>query len=105
MIQVDGRWAMPVTTSEGLPTGAFRWAGDDELPQTTDPRALFEGDFDDFVDWCISYAVARGYGIPDVDRRIRRLCLIREGERGYTRSMLSRFTRRVGAERLRLIIE
>ena len=55
--------------------------------------------------WCISYAMARGYGILDVDRRIRRLCLIREGERGYTGSMLSRFTRRVGAERLRLIIE
>jgi len=43
--------------------------------------------------------------ILDVDRRIRRLCLIGDGERGYTRSVLSRFTRRVGAEMLRLIIE
>jgi hypothetical protein len=105
MIQIDGRWATPVTTQDGLPTGAYRWAAADELPQTTDSRALFEGDFDDFVYWCISYAMARGHGILDVDRRIKRLCLIREGERGYTRSMLSRFTRRVGAERLRLIIE
>jgi hypothetical protein len=39
------------------------------------------------------------------DRCIRRLCLIGDGERGYTRSVLSRFTRRVGAEMLRLIIE
>jgi hypothetical protein len=43
--------------------------------------------------------------ILDVDRRIRRLCLITGKERGYTRSVLSRFTRRVGAERLQLIIE
>ena len=43
--------------------------------------------------------------ILDVDRRIRRLCLIGDGERGYTRSVLSRFTRRVGAEMLQLIIE
>jgi len=43
--------------------------------------------------------------ILDVDTRIRRLCLIKKDERGYTRSVISRFTRRVGAERLRLIIE
>jgi hypothetical protein len=43
--------------------------------------------------------------ILDVDRRIRRLCLIRSNERGYTRSVISRFTRRVGAERLQSIIE
>jgi hypothetical protein len=43
--------------------------------------------------------------ILDVDKRIRRLCLITDKERGYTRSVLSRFTRRVGAERLLLIIE
>ena len=43
--------------------------------------------------------------ILDVDRRIRRLCLIKQGERGYTRSVISRFTRRVGAERIQLIIE
>ena len=43
--------------------------------------------------------------ILDVDRRIRRLCLITDKEKGYTRSVLSRFTRRVGAERLWLIIE
>jgi hypothetical protein len=39
--------------------------------------------------------------ILNVDQRIRRLCLIEDGERGYPRSVLSRFTRRVGAERLR----
>ena len=41
----------------------------------------------------------------DVDRRVRRLCLITDKERGYTRFGLSRFTRRVGTERLQLIIE
>ncbi len=43
--------------------------------------------------------------ILDVDQRIRRLCLIKKDERGYPRSVLSRFTHRVGAEALRLIIE
>jgi hypothetical protein len=43
--------------------------------------------------------------ILNVDQRIRRLCLIEDGERGYPRSVLSRFTRRVGAERLRRIID
>jgi len=43
--------------------------------------------------------------ILDIDQRIRRLCLIPDGEKGYPRSVLSRFTRRVGAEMLRLIIE
>jgi transposase len=43
--------------------------------------------------------------ILDVDPRMRRLCLIKDGERGYPRSVLSRFTRRVGAERLRRIID
>ena len=43
--------------------------------------------------------------ILDVDRRLRRLCLIQRDERGYPRSVISRFTRRVGAERLQLIIE
>jgi len=43
--------------------------------------------------------------ILNVDQRIRRLCLIEDGERGYPRSVLSRFTRLVGAERLRRIID
>jgi hypothetical protein len=43
--------------------------------------------------------------ILDVDQRIRRLCLVKRGERGYPRSVLSRFTERVGADVLRLIIE
>ncbi len=43
--------------------------------------------------------------ILDVDQRIRRLCLIKKEEGGYPRSVLSRFTHRVGAETLRLIIE
>ncbi|MFB0522179.1 MAG: transposase [Candidatus Bathyarchaeia archaeon] len=40
-----------------------------------------------------------------VDPRLRRLCLIREGERGYPRSVLSSFTRWVGTERLWWIID
>jgi len=43
--------------------------------------------------------------ILDVDQRIRRLCLVEPDEGGYPRSVLSRFTERVGAEVLRLIIE
>jgi hypothetical protein len=43
--------------------------------------------------------------ILDVDRRLRRLCLIHGDERGYPRSVISRFTRRVGAETLQLMIE
>ncbi len=41
----------------------------------------------------------------NVDPRFRKLCLIEEGERGYPRSVLSRFSRRVGGERLRRIID
>ena len=43
--------------------------------------------------------------ILDVDRRVRRLCLIKKNENGYPRSVISRFTHRVGAETLQLIIE
>ena len=43
--------------------------------------------------------------ILNVDRRLRRLCLIQRKERSYTRSVISRFARRVGAETLQLIIE
>jgi hypothetical protein len=43
--------------------------------------------------------------ILDVDQRIRRLCLIKVDEGSYSRSVISRFTHRVGAEILRLIIE
>jgi hypothetical protein len=43
--------------------------------------------------------------ILDTDQRIRRLCHVKKGERGYTRSVLSRFTKRVGADVLQLIIE
>jgi hypothetical protein len=43
--------------------------------------------------------------ILDVDQRLRRLCLIKKKERDYTRSVISRFTRRIGAETLQLIIE
>jgi len=42
--------------------------------------------------------------LVNVDSRLRRLCLIGKGERGYPRSVISRFARRVGAERLRRII-
>ena len=41
----------------------------------------------------------------NVDSRLRRLCLIKGDENGYPRSVLSRFSRRVGAERLCWIIE
>ncbi len=41
----------------------------------------------------------------DFDTRLRKLCLIKEGEPGYSRSVLSRFTRKVGEDRLNKIIE
>jgi len=41
----------------------------------------------------------------NVDQRLRKLCLIEKGERGYPRSVLSRFTKLVGAERLSRIID
>jgi len=43
--------------------------------------------------------------VLDSDRRLRRLCLIHGNQRGYPRSVISRFTRRVGADVLQLIIE
>lgn len=41
----------------------------------------------------------------DTDQRLRRLCLIKPGEKGYTRSVLSRFIRKLGETRLIAIIE
>jgi hypothetical protein len=41
----------------------------------------------------------------NVDPRLRKLCLIKEGGRSYPRSVLSRFTKRVGVELLERIIE
>jgi len=43
--------------------------------------------------------------ILDIDQRLRELCLIKKNENGYPRSVISRFTRRVGEETLQLIIE
>ena len=41
----------------------------------------------------------------DADRRLRSLCLIKPAEKGYTRSVLSRFTHKIGETRLITIIE
>lgn len=41
----------------------------------------------------------------DADPRLRKLCLIKPGEAAYPRSVLSRFIRRVGEEKLIRIIE
>jgi len=43
--------------------------------------------------------------ILDIDNRLRELCLIKKDENGYPRSVISRFTHRVGEETLQLIIE
>jgi hypothetical protein len=40
-----------------------------------------------------------------VDDRLRKICLLKKGEKGYPRSVLSRFTRKVGADRLERVIE
>ena len=41
----------------------------------------------------------------DADPRLRKLCLIKTGEAGYPRSVLSRFARKVGEDNLKEIIE
>jgi hypothetical protein len=41
----------------------------------------------------------------DTDLRLRKLCLIKPGEAGYPRSVLSRFIRKVGEDNLTKIIE
>jgi len=41
----------------------------------------------------------------NVDARLRKICLLEEDEKGYPRSVLSRFTRKVGAHKLKRIIE
>jgi len=41
----------------------------------------------------------------DTDLRLRKMCLIKEKEKGYPRSVLSRFIRRVGEDNLKGIIE
>jgi hypothetical protein len=41
----------------------------------------------------------------DTDLRLRRLCIIKPGEKGYTRSVLSRFIVKVGESRLIKIIK
>jgi transposase len=43
--------------------------------------------------------------ILDTDQRLRRLCLVKPGEKGYTRSVLSRFIRKIGETHLINIIE
>ena len=41
----------------------------------------------------------------DVDPRLRKLCLIKKGETAYPRSVLSRFSQKVGEDKLNKIIE
>ena len=41
----------------------------------------------------------------DTDARLRKLCLIKKDEKGYTRSVLSRFIRKVGEDNLNKIID
>jgi hypothetical protein len=43
--------------------------------------------------------------ILNTDQRIRKLCLIKDNQRAYTRSVLSRFSKRVGEENLNKIID
>jgi hypothetical protein len=43
--------------------------------------------------------------ILNTDQRIRKLCLIKDSQKGYTRSVMSRFSKRVGQDNLNKIIE
>ncbi len=41
----------------------------------------------------------------DVDKRLRKICLLKSGEAAYSRSVLSRFTRKVGEDNINKIID
>ena len=43
--------------------------------------------------------------ILNTDPRIRQLCLIKGSQKGYTRSVLNRFSKRVGEENLNKMID
>lgn len=43
--------------------------------------------------------------ILDTDKRIRKLCLVKDKQKGYTRSVMSRFSKRVGQDKLNKIID
>jgi hypothetical protein len=43
--------------------------------------------------------------ILNTDLRIRKLCLIKDNQKGYTRSVMSRFSKRVGQNNLNKIID
>jgi transposase len=43
--------------------------------------------------------------ILNTDMRIRKLCLIKDNQKGYTRSVMSRFSKRVGHHNLNRIID
>jgi hypothetical protein len=43
--------------------------------------------------------------ILNTDQRIRKLCLVKDGQKGYTRSVLSRFSKRVSEENLNKILD
>jgi hypothetical protein len=43
--------------------------------------------------------------ILNTDARIRKLCLIKDSQKGYTRNVMSRFSRRVGEENLNTIMD
>jgi len=41
----------------------------------------------------------------DIDQRLRKICLLKPGEAAYSRSVLSRFTRKVGEDNINKIID
>jgi hypothetical protein len=41
----------------------------------------------------------------DIDMRLRKMCLIKPGEKGYTRSVFSRFSRKIGLDNFNRIID
>ena len=41
----------------------------------------------------------------DIDKRIRKICFIKENQKGYTRSVMSRFSKRVRQDNLNKIID
>jgi len=87
--------------AEGLVRGCFHTCGPGRPPRK--PLGLFRA----FIVMRMKSvrSLREMSRLLNVDPRLRKLCLVKEGEKGYPRSVLSRFTKRVGVERLERIIE
>jgi transposase len=90
-----------LSIAEKIVRGCFHAVGPGRPPRS--PSGLFRA----FIVMrmkgvCSSREMTR---LLNVDGRLRKICLLEEGKKGYPRSVLSRFARKVGADKLKRIIE